>query len=710
MFINSNLIYSKSKSYTQTWIGDGNKLRVVYQPIQRSTLIAGIFALSSFLLCCLSGAIGWFNAYFGLTVAITAGCFFLLVACSTGLSFLRNCGGQDTSNDKNRLVTIICIVCSILVLVIAHVFIITRNVSPSENLLGNHDQGMYLAAASHLKTEGSHSMATDWISQSSASYKRFLTKEISPSLKTGSPVSITNTGTQAGFYLINDNGSSQYIQFPPGYPTLLAIFWNLGNYDLVARSNVIICLLSGLMLAAVCRNFIGRSGALSTWLLFLFCPLTIWSANHLYAEPTLLLLWLTALWALGFSKEYPLLSALMAALSIGIAFAVKIDALPLFVLPFVYAAFINKDNSLRFRAVFLILSIATYALSTVFYIYYSRPYLEFTLSGLLSGRLFVVTVCTLLLVAMIFSIITIRFGERTRVKTNPQLLRYGLAVLIGIILVYFYFVRPQIAEPHRLVYNEFDKAIESLREQTFYRLGWYFTPLGLALASTGLTLSFIKRIHTTQMAFTGMAALFLIYYSYDIHCMPYQPYAMRRFFPFVVPALCFSIPFLIQNIPAKKYSSVTKIGLITIITTVLLGQFQQINRKLILRDDYRGLYQYLSSVSRKLPEERLILINGKGKARIYVAPLRYIFGQECILFYPDYRAREFHEMIRHFAKDNKGSVYMLATSLNNSTRLRVQVIATQTLQTMYSGIETNYPEKDIKHANLSLYLVEVKIP
>ena len=584
-------------------------------------------------------------------------------------------------------------------------------------------------------------MATDWIRQSPVEYKRFLTKEISPSLKTESPGDVTHTGTQAGFYLMDGNGSSQYIQFPPGYPTLLAIFWSLGGYPLVLYSNIIICLLCGLMLAAVCRNFIGTPGALATWLLFLFCPLTLWSANHLYAEPTLLLLWLIALWALGFSEEYPLLSATLASLSIGAAFLVKIDALPLLILPLT-CAFPGKGRCLRFRATFLILSIVAYAHATGFYLHYSKPYFEFTLSGLLSGRLFLGAVCALSLSVIFFCgscsnvpKVQKRWVHRTRVamrgricatpqkklklsviiEANAQLFRYGLAISIGLILIYFYFVRPQVTEPHMVFADESGTDIESLREQTFYRLGWYFTPFGLALASTGLTAAFIKRAHPAQLAFTGIALLFLLYYSYDIHCTPYQPYAMRRLFPFVVPALCFGIPFLIQSIPVRRYSAVVKTSLTVLITATLLVQFQQISRKLILRENYKGLYEYLLSVSRELPENERILINGKGKACVYAAPLRYIFGQDCILIYPDYRDRRYHAMIRQFDEDGTDSIYVLGTSPNDRMSLRAEILSTQklsdTLHTTYSGTATtDYPDDDVKPFKLSLYLTELHVP
>ncbi len=679
--------------------------------LKRLTLIAGVFTVGSLFLCCLSGAIGWFNIYWASAFAIAAGCFFLLVACSTVMDLLSFHKDQDTSDDKNRLSTKVAIVFSIAILIAAHLFTLNYNVFPSENLLGNHDQGMYLAAASHLETTGNHSMQTDWIGQAPVDYKRFLTKEISPSLKTESPDNSTHAGTQAGFYLIDDKGSSQYIQFPPGYPTVLAIFWSLGGYSLVAYSNIIICLICGLMLAAVCLKLIGRTGALATWLLFLFCPLTIWSANHLYAEPVLLLLWLVALWALGFSEKHPLLAATLASLSIGAAFLVKIDALPLLVIPLGYAL-ICKGERLRFRVTFLILSIAAYALASGFYLHYSKPYFEFTLSGLLSTYFLLGAVGIITLVTVALTVKRIRLKLLAIIQANSQLLRYGLAIAMGLILIYFYFVRPQITEPHRVFADESGTAIESLREQTFYRLGWYLTPLGLALASAGLIAAFVKRIRPVQLAFMGIAALFLLYYSYDIHCTPYQPYAMRRLFPFVIPALCFCIPFLIQTIPIRRYSAITKTSLTVLITAALLFSFQQISWNLIVRENYKGLYAYLYTVSQELPENELILINGKGKACIYAAPLRYIFGRECILVYPDYRDRDYHEMIRRFTEHPEGSVYVLGTAPNDRMSIRAEIVSTRklsdTLQTTYAGTATtDYPDNDIKPFKLSLYLTEL---
>ena len=679
----------------------------------RLTLIVGIFAIGSYFLCALSGTIGWFSIYLSTILAISAVCFFALVLYSLIAKFLLQPKKQAYRTGHSFLKKKSLAAFSVVVLITVHAFILTKNVSPSENLLGNHDQGMYLAAAAHLCSQGSHSMKTPWISQSPAEFRRFFTKEIHPSLKTDLPRDKTHLGTQAGFYLTDDIGSSQYIQFTPGYPTVLAAFWSIGGYSLAAYSNVLICLLCGLMLATVCCNYMGGFGSLSTWLLFLFCPLTIWSANHLYAEPTLLLLWLIALWALEFSEEHPLLSGILASLSIGAAFLVKIDALPLFMLPLVYAFY--KSRCFRFRAVFLILSFVAYSLTTSIYLYYSKPYFDFTLSGLLSGRLFLVSICTLAAIVASLTFRKLRLRAFEIVRANSRLICYGLAAVIGLTLLYFYFVRPQIVEPHRVFADKSGTEIESLREQTFYRLGWYFTPFGLALASAGLATAFIKGTRPTQLAFTGMALLFLLYYSYDIHCTPYQPYAMRRLFSFVVPALCFGIPFLIGSIPNKLCSPKISGLIILLVTALLLPQFQQITQKLIIRENYKGLYNYLSTVSQKLPENEHILVNGKGQAYLYAAALRYIFERECILVYPDYRTRDYYAMIDDLMADKDRSLYVLSTFPNDRINLRAEILSTQklsdTLHTTYSGTETtNYPDDDTEPFKVSLYLTKLKLP
>ena len=723
----------------------------ILMPANRLILIASIFAIGSYFLCALSGTIGWFNRYLSFILVISAVCFFALVLYSFIAKFLHQPNKQVHRAERHFLKVKRPVVFSVVILIAAHAFILTQNVSPSENLLGNHDQGMYLAAASHLCSQGNHAMETDWISQAPAEYRRFLTKKISPSLKTESPGDVTNTGTQPGFYLMDAIGSSQYIQFSPGYPTALAAFWSLGGYPLVLYSNVIICLLCGLMLATVCCNYMGGWGTLSTWLLFLFCPLTIWSANHLYAEPTLLLLWLITLWALEFSEDHPWLSATLASLSIGAAFLVKIDALPLFVVPL--GLFISKGRCLRFRVVFFILSIVAYGVTTGFYLHYSKPYFEFTLSGLFSGRLLLTFGC-ILSIGMVFFVGRVAIRRRfegvgsqnagamrgricatprkmrcedasalpkkslklsTIIEANAQTLRYVLAISIGLILIYFYFVRPHMFEPHRVFAGESGTDIESLREQTFYRLGWYFTPVGLALASTGLIAAFIKRTHPAQLAFTGIALLFLLYYSYDIHCTPYQPYAMRRLFPFVAPALCFGIPFLIETILVKRCSPKIRGLIILLITAILVSQFQQITQKLIIRENYKGLYKYLSSVSTELPKNELILVNGKGQAYLYAAALRYIFERDCIWFYPDYRARDYHTMIDDLMANKDRFIYVLSTFPNDRINLRAEILSTQklsdTLHTTYSGTETTgYPDNDVKPFKLSLYLTEIKMP
>ena len=190
---------------------------------------------------------------------------------------------------------------------------------------------------------------------------------------------------------------------------------------------------------------------------------------------------------------------------------------------------------------------------------------------------------------------------------------------------------------------------------------------------------------------------------------------MRRLFPFVVPALCFGIPFLIQSLPAKLCSPKIKGLIILLVAMILLPQFQQINQTLIIRENYKGLYRYLSNVSQNLPSNAPIFVSGKGQAYLYVAALRHIFGQKCILVYPDYRDRKYHEMMNDFTDDENQSIYVLSAFPNDRMNLRAEIISTRqlsgTLQTTYSGTETtDYPDDDVKPFKLSLYLTEIKMP
>jgi hypothetical protein len=72
-------------------------------------------------------------------------------------------------------------------------------------------------------------------------------------------------------------------------------------------------------------------------------------------------------------------------------------------------------------------------------------------------------------------------------------------------------------------------------------------------------------------------------------------------------------------------------------------------------------------------------------------------------------------MIDHFSGRANQTIYVLSAFPNDRLNLRVKIRSTQklsdTLHTSYSGTATtDYPDKDTKPFELSLYLTELKIP
>jgi hypothetical protein len=680
--------------------------------IERLTLIAGLFTVGSLFLCGFAGIIGYFNGYLSVLLIIASICFFALIAYSLSVRFLVFYQHPVTSNRSNSVKTAILAIFFTSSLLVAHTYFLYAHVSPGENILGNRDEGMYLAAASHLNRKGSFSMDTSWVEQSPAESKRFFTKDIFPSLKTSSADRKTYSGIQAGFYLIDEKGGSQFIQFPVGYPALLATCLSIGDYTLVQHSNVILCMLCGLLLASISLNYLSKTGTLAVWLLFLFCPLTIWSANHLYAEPALLLMWLIALWTLFTSNKYPYLKAMLASMALGAGFLIKIDALPLIAVPFIYALLPADANNLRFRIAFPALSLVAYALASVVHLHYSKPYFEFTLAGLFNIYLPIIAGIG----ALLYSIMLLPKVQKQifeQLQPHERLLRYGFSMTLSLLLLYFYFVRPETTEPHLIFSNATGDKMESLREQTFLRMGWYFTQAGMALACAGLITAFLKRIPNPLLAFVGVGTLFLVYYGYDIHCTPYQPRVMRRFFPYLVPLLCFCVPLLIHQFPQKLLPKTGKPILTCLVAGILLFHFQQISQRLVVRENYRGLYNHLLAVSEEIPINTLVLVNGKGPAFRYAAALRYIFDLDCILVYPDYRDQDYHDTMAKLIT-RADCVAVLSTTPNDRLSLRAEVESTrklsETLSTTYSGMQTAYPENDVKEHKITLYLTQLAVP
>ncbi len=217
------------------------------------------------------------------------------------------------------------------------------------------------------------------------------------------------------------------------------------------------------------------------------------------------------------------------AATLGAALLTRID-LPLVV------AFLLAFTALRWRqgrwsrgwtmfaATFT--ALATYAVASALLI--NDTYVRHTYGGVLpqlGGRNAVlVAVAGLALAGValaIYPVVAARFPLRRLLDARPT--RLALAGALIALSVYAYFIRPFTSE--------------RLDAQNWVRLGWYLTPLGLALATLGWA-HILRRASLVRIGPVVLIGLLTTgQYVFRLLNNPVQIYGMRRYVPIVLPTL-----------------------------------------------------------------------------------------------------------------------------------------------------------------------------
>jgi len=226
-------------------------------------------------------------------------------------------------------------------------------------------------------------------------------------------------------------------------------------------------------------------------------------------------------------------------------------------------------------------------------------------------------------------------------------------VLAGMILTvaaYAYWIRPNPAETRadRFFFWPINALLRSYREETFFRLGWYWQRLGLATAVIGLALLVFRLRSPWQKTFFWVGLISLLTLSYDLRNNPLQPYAMRRLIPTALPCLILgaaaSLPVCSEALlrwhqrPGWNYvgqkltASVALLG-----TTLLLFGFLRVNSALNTEPkdgNFAGLPAQTSGLAQRLPARSILLIRGNAPFAALATPLQIIDGVDTILIRP----------------------------------------------------------------------------
>ena len=544
--------------------------------------------------------------------------------------------------------------------------------NPSQNIFGRFDSGLYFATAAHISTQGTHIMRADWPSQAPGSLKEYWLGQNSAEAQRRTGPSPKYWNFIVGYFFLDQEERSGpvTIPFPNGYPTLLASALKIGGPSLAFCLNTIIHLTASALFGLFAFRYLRQTEAAFAALLMLFFPLSVWSANHLYAEPLLILAWLSSILAWSYRDKMPIIAGILTGAGPGLGLLIKIDAL-LGALSFTILLF-----EFRKRARFTLSALISFLLCAGWAAYsktsFTKNYTKDTIYALWETSPVVQYPEIAVILSLFVMLIALTAINRTPIsKTVPQT-KYSLTScrnlvlklipwVLMIIFAYLYFIRPNPISPDTFIFAGNGKEIRSYREETFFRLSWFFSSavLWVSLLGTSLMVGRIKESWQIALYFCGLFSL--LFFSYDIRCNPYQPYCMRRFATYTNPLLLLGIMSgLISLFEIKKMKAVS--FLLTPLLVFAAAIFFIKGARIHQVSEMEGLFDELSILAQELPDDGALLIPKRSQLSHFSAPLRFVFEKEVFNVNPDKRSKAYVDAMQSYLSTSHKPVYLLTTS------------------------------------------------
>ncbi len=502
---------------------------------------------------------------------------------------------------------------------------------PHEFIFGGADAGVYVNLGAQLSRSGHWVIFNpDLAAIPSADYPMLFREQ--------PPNQIPRYYQLPGFYIADSNAGMIIPQFYPLHTIWLAIAHGLGG----VWANLFMTPLWGILgvLAfyfAVRETFAMPLATLASSLLAL-TPLQIWFARYPTAEVLTQFLMFSGLYAFArYARHGEKWAAILAGLALGQVMLARLDTYFVLGALIVYPAFLYLRGKLDQRFWYFALPmLAMGAHSLIHAVWQGWPYFYNVYSGGASllpllpailGGLALVTVAF----AIFARTLVRRSGWEAHVQSGWRVLLLTVSVSLMLLALYAYFVLPLQADPTRKVFYWYAQHdIPDVEPYNLVRMGWYLSPLGVALGVLGMALLVREQLTEHTWLLIGVGVFFSVLYLYRTFNNPHHVYVMRRYVPMVIPTFALGIAYsLIRLAGLRPFGRWVSIGLT--ITQVALLLYA--GRIIIRQIDYRGGIEQFQVLSSLVPDRAIVLFNDNrpvGTAGIFGTPLAYLDGYTVI--------------------------------------------------------------------------------
>lgn len=579
-------------------------------------ILSGLFG-GSLLVGCWMGWLG----LFGRPVAIALAGSGVATIASSLLAYLFDLYRWiRCAHRRLRIRNALLRVAAMLATILFGTYLCSVRFAPSENLMGNHDPGMYLAAAAHLSQTGEFRIALPALETLEPVEKDLLLRESAVQFMRGSDAK----GPVPWSYYLglpladqSDRAGPAIPHFPGGFAIILASGFLLGGWP-VAQWIPSVAMLGGVLaLAAFVRRHFGVLPALLFVPLACAHPLLSWFANRHFAESALFLFGTLSLVTVTELPRLPRLAGTVAVILLFAGLTVKIDAVLWFGAAASACLFVPPAPRAWKTMACAGVALAPPVLGYLWI--QSGFYMAGNLRALSSEPAFAAV--ALGGIAILAFAATCRRRGKLHSKSRKHFWRGGL-LTAGLVLLVFYFFRTDPSQPDTYFEPAAQATIRSFREDTLARIDWYWAPMLFVPALLGGIVASWKRFSFPVVMFGAAGLGSLVLLGYDIRCDPIQPLCMRR----MIPA---AIPFLLVG--ACCFASFRRVQL-TLIATALtfplfLASEVDAYRRLKFTPDYEGAFDFLTHIAAALPPESITLVSARSPLSAYAVPLRAIWGR-----------------------------------------------------------------------------------
>lgn len=483
---------------------------------------------------------------------------------------------------------------------------------PHEYILGGADAGVYINIGANLAKTGRLTVEDPLVAEVPPTARSMFFRQ--------HPESSAVAWSRFPAFFIDDADRGLVIpQFFHLHPMWLGLAYSAGGIWAELLLTPFWAILGGVSLYFAAAAAFGRRVGTLALALLTACALQIWFARYPTAEALTQFLLFGATYATILyvtSPEHPSAYGLAAGLGWGAMQLVRIDAFYTAAVPGVIVLLWLLNRRWQRRHWCFVLPWLLVTLQGILHaVLIAHDYTYDTFKGV--SRIFalppVLTVAPVGLGLLALSILLLKptWWSRLANWISARRMLWGglLALFIIASAAYAYILRPISEEGG--TFNDWygGYTIPISNHENMVRLGWYLSPLGLAVGTAGTAWALWKKTNRRTLLFFGLGVFSSYLYLYNILNNPHQVYAMRRYLPTVIPTFAAgSAIFLDWLWAVARYRRLAR-ALAGVAGLALLAQLLWVDRIFAPQVDNQGLVDQLDALAAALPADDLILFS-----------------------------------------------------------------------------------------------------